>query len=57
MKLLNKILIFFIFFNYSFANSKPVPDSFADLEDQLMPSVEIHNFLPSTELCKHMRKL
>ena len=39
MKLLNKILILFIIFNFSFANSKPVPDSFADLADQLMPSV------------------
>ena len=38
MKLLNKILIIFIF-NFSFANSKPVPESFADLADQLMPSV------------------
>ncbi len=39
MKLLNKILILFIIFNFSFANSKPVPESFADLADQLMPSV------------------
>ncbi len=39
MKLLNKILILIIFFNFSFANSKPVPESFADLADQLMPSV------------------
>ena len=39
MKLLNKILIIFIIINFSFANSKPVPDSFADLADQLMPSV------------------
>ena len=39
MKLLNKILFFFIIFNFPFANSKPVPDSFADLADQLMPSV------------------
>ncbi len=39
MKLLNKILILFITFNFSFANSKPVPESFADLADQLMPSV------------------
>ena len=39
MKLLNKIFIIFIFFNFSFANSKPVPESFADLADQLMPSV------------------
>ena len=39
MKLLNKILIIFIIFNFSYANSKPVPESFADLADQLMPSV------------------
>jgi len=39
MKLLNKILIIFIIFNFSLANSKPVPESFADLADQLMPSV------------------
>ncbi len=39
MKLLNKILILFIIFNFSFANSKPVPESFADLADKLMPSV------------------
>ena len=39
MKLLNKILIFFIIFNFSFANSKPVHESFADLADKLMPSV------------------
>ncbi len=39
MKLLNKILILFIILNFSFANSKPVPESFADLADQLMPSV------------------
>ncbi len=39
MKLLNKILFFLIILNFSFANSKPVPESFADLADQLMPSV------------------
>jgi len=39
MKLLNKILLFLIFFNFSFAYSKPVPESFADLADKLMPSV------------------
>ena len=39
MKFLNRILIIFIIFNFSFANSKPVPESFADLADQLMPSV------------------
>ena len=39
MKLVNKILFFLVIFSYSFANSKPVPESFADLADKLMPSV------------------
>ena len=42
MKLLKKILITFIFFNLSFinlSNAKPIPDSFADLAERLMPSV------------------
>ena len=39
MKLISKILFFLIIFNFSIANSKPVPDSFADLADKLMPSV------------------
>ena len=39
MKLFNKILIFLFIFNFSLANSKPVPESFADLADKLMPSV------------------
>ena len=39
MKLVSKILFFLIVINYSFAHSKPVPDSFADLADKLMPSV------------------
>jgi len=39
MKLISKILFFLIIFNLSFANSKPVPGSFADLADKLMPSV------------------
>tara|TARA_Y100000591_G_scaffold202870_1_gene175600 strand:- start:146 stop:1549 length:1404 start_codon:yes stop_codon:yes gene_type:complete len=39
MKLVSKILFFLITINFSFANSKPVPDSFADLADKLMPSV------------------
>ena len=39
MKLVSKILLFFVIFSYSFANSKPVPESFADLADKLMPSV------------------
>ena len=39
MKLVNRILFFLVIFSYSFANSKPVPESFADLADKLMPSV------------------
>ncbi len=39
MKLVNKILLFLVIFSYSFANSKPVPESFADLADKLIPSV------------------
>ena len=39
MKLVNKILLFLVIFSCSFANSKPVPESFADLADKLMPSV------------------
>ena len=39
MRLISKILFFLIILNFSFANSKPVPDSFADLADKLMPSV------------------
>ena len=39
MKLVSKILFFFIVINFSFAHSKPVPDSFADLADKLIPSV------------------
>ncbi len=38
MKLISKILLFIIILN-SVANSKPVPESFADLADKLMPSV------------------
>ena len=37
-----KILLTFVFFNLGFANlsnAKPVPDSFADLAERLMPSV------------------
>ncbi len=39
MRLISKILFFLIIFNFSFAISKPVPNSFADLADKLMPSV------------------
>ena len=39
MKLIKKILLFFIIINISSAYSKSAPDSFADLAEQLMPSV------------------
>ncbi len=39
MKFTSKILFFLIVFSFSFANAKPVPESFADLADKLMPSV------------------
>ena len=39
MKLISKIIIFLVIFNFSSVNSKPVPESFADLADKLMPSV------------------
>ena len=39
MKFFIKILFFLIVLNFPFANSKPVPESFADLADKLMPSV------------------
>ncbi len=39
MKFISKILFFLVIFSYSSANSKPVPESFADLADKLMPSV------------------
>ncbi len=39
MKLVSKILLFLVILSYSFANSKPVPESFADLANKLMPSV------------------
>ncbi len=39
MKLISKILFFLIVINFSFVHSKPVPESFADLADKLMPSV------------------
>jgi serine protease Do len=42
MKLFKKILITFLFFNFGFSNlvnAKPIPDSFADLAERLMPSV------------------
>jgi len=39
MKLIQKILLFFIIINITSAYSKSAPDSFADLAEQLMPSV------------------
>ena len=39
MSSIKKILILFIFINFSFAYAKPVPESFADLAEKLMPSV------------------
>jgi len=42
MKLFKKILLTFVIFNFGFinlSNAKPVPDSFADLAERLMPSV------------------
>ena len=42
MKLFKKLLLTFIFFNLGFinlSNAKPIPDSFADLAEKLMPSV------------------
>ncbi len=38
MKFASK-LIYLIIFSFSFANAKPVPESFADLAEKLMPSV------------------
>ena len=42
MKLFKKILLTFLVFNFAFinlSNAKPIPDSFADLAERLMPSV------------------
>jgi len=42
MKLFKKILLTFLVFNFgfiNFLNAKPIPDSFADLAEKLMPSV------------------
>ena len=42
MKLFKKILLTFLVFNFGFinlSNAKPIPDSFADLAERLMPSV------------------
>ena len=39
MKQIQKIFLFFIIINITSAYSKSAPDSFADLAEQLMPSV------------------
>ncbi len=39
MKFATKILFLIIILSYSSANSKPIPESFADLAEKLMPSV------------------
>jgi serine protease Do len=39
MNFIKKILLIFIISSFSYANSKSAPDSFADLAEQLMPSV------------------
>ena len=42
MKLFKNILLTFLLFNFGFINflsAKPIPDSFADLAERLMPSV------------------
>ena len=39
MNLIKKFIFITILFNFSVLNAKPVPESFADLADKLMPSV------------------
>ena len=39
MSLFRNIFLVFIFISFSVLQAKPVPDSFADLADKLMPSV------------------
>ena len=39
MNIIKKIVFIFVFFSFSTLNAKPVPNSFADLADKLMPSV------------------
>ena len=39
MKFTSKILLLLIIFKFSISNAKPVPESFADLAEKLMPSV------------------
>ena len=39
MKYFKKLIVILFVLNFSFLNAKPVPESFADLADKLMPSV------------------
>ena len=39
MKFIRKIFVILIVLNFSLVNAKPVPESFADLAEKLMPSV------------------
>ncbi len=39
MKLIKQIILIFLFSNFSLVNAKPVPETFADLAEKLMPSV------------------
>ena len=39
MKIFSKIFLIFLTLNFTTINAKPVPESFADLADKLMPSV------------------
>ena len=39
MKIVSKIFLIFLTLNFTTINAKPVPESFADLADKLMPSV------------------
>ena len=39
MNFIKKILFIFFILNFSIVNAKPVPESFADLAEKLMPSV------------------
>ena len=39
MKFISRIFTILIIFNFSIGNTKPIPESFADLAEKLMPSV------------------
>ena len=39
MNFYKKIFFIIILLNFTFSNAKPVPESFADLAEKLMPSV------------------